>query len=141
MRAHAGIRARQKAAAVHRRARGVTLIELVIALAIIAVLAGAAIPKYTDYRERIRVAQAITDIGGLHVRLRHYMVDNNHPPPADPSAVNAHGMLGPPGGPPPGAPSAPAAASPRPWRAPGSRTSRRGPAPGAGRSGATSAPG
>ena len=99
MRAHAGIRARQKAAAVHRRARGVTLIELAIALAIIAVLAGAAIPKYIDYRERIRVAQAITDIGGLNVRLRNYMVDNNHVPPPDLNAINAAGMPDPWGAP------------------------------------------
>jgi general secretion pathway protein G len=92
MRAHAGIRARQNAAAVHRRARGLTLIELLITLAIIAVLAGAAIPKYNDYRERIRVVQAITDIGGLNVRLRHYMVDNNHLPPPDLNAINAAAM-------------------------------------------------
>jgi len=56
MRAHAGIRARQEMAAVHRRARGLTLIELLIALAIIAVLVGVAIPKYSEYRERVRVA-------------------------------------------------------------------------------------
>lgn len=93
--AHAALRARKRLAAVHRRARGVTLIELAIALAIVAVLAGAAIPKYNDYRERIRVAQAVTDIGGLNVRLRHYMVDNNHMPPPDLNAINAAGMLDP----------------------------------------------
>ena len=93
--AHAGLRARHDAAAVHRRARGLTLIEILIVLAILAVLAGAAIPKVFDYRERIRVQQAMTDIAALNVQLRQYMLDNDHFPPASLSAINAAAMLDP----------------------------------------------
>lgn len=97
MRAHAGTRARPEAASVYRRASGLTLIELAIVLAIIAVLAGAAIPKFNDYRERIRVAQAITDIAEINLRLRDYMLD--HVPPPDLNAIDAAEMLDPWGAP------------------------------------------
>lgn len=99
MRAHAGKRARQRSASLHGRARGLTLIEMLIVLAILAVLAGAAIPKITDYRERIRVQQAVTDIAALNVRLRNYMLDNNHMPPPGLDAINAAGMPDPWGSP------------------------------------------
>jgi general secretion pathway protein G len=95
MRAHAGKRARQETAAVRRYVRGLTLIELLVLLAICAVLAGAAIPKYSDYRERIRVAQAITDIAALNAQLRQYTNDNNYLPPDSLATINADAMLDP----------------------------------------------
>jgi general secretion pathway protein G len=62
--------------------RGFTVIEVLIVLAIIGVLGAIALPKYQDYRERIRVAQAITDIRAANAVLRSYMNDNNAPPPS-----------------------------------------------------------
>src|SRR5258705_13620046 len=95
MRAHAGIRARQVAASARRHARGLTLIEVLIVLAILGVLAGAAIPKFYDYRERIRVQHAVAEIAALNVSLRNYMLDNNHQPPPGLDAINAAGTLDP----------------------------------------------
>jgi general secretion pathway protein G len=95
MRAHAGIRARQGRAAAYRHARGFTLVEVLIALAIVGVIAGVALPKYADYRERIRVAQAITDIAAMNVKLRQYMIDNNHVPPPSLAEINAAAALDP----------------------------------------------
>jgi len=95
MRVHAGLRARLDAAAAHRRARGLTLIEMMIVLAILGVIAGIAIPRYFDYRERIRVQQAVTDIAGLNVRLRQYMLDDKDAPPASLATIGASGMLDP----------------------------------------------
>jgi general secretion pathway protein G len=50
-------------------------VELFIVLAIIGVVAGIAIPRYVDYRERIKVAQAIADIRMLSVLINNYQLD------------------------------------------------------------------
>jgi general secretion pathway protein G len=57
-------------------ARGMTVLELMIGVLIVAVLAGIATSGYQNYRERIRVSQAVTDIGAMSVQIKHYMVDN-----------------------------------------------------------------
>jgi len=63
-----------------RRARGQTIVELMIGLLIAVVLVAIAIVGYQNYRERIRVSQAITDIGAMSVIIKHYIVDNQSPP-------------------------------------------------------------
>jgi len=77
-----------------RRSAGFTLLELAIGLAIIAVLAGIALPAYSDYAERVRVAQAIADIRVLFVSIHKYE-DDNHDVPPDLAAVGAAGKLDP----------------------------------------------
>lgn len=61
---------------------GFTAIELMIAIAIIAVAAAIALPSYSSYQDRAKVSQAITEIGALNAKLRLYMVDNTFPPPS-----------------------------------------------------------
>jgi general secretion pathway protein G len=94
MRAHAGIRARHETALVPRRARGFTIIEIVIVLAIAAVIAAVALPRFQDYSERTRVFQAVTDIGAMNVELTTRMNDT-HAAPADLSEIGAAGKLDP----------------------------------------------
>jgi general secretion pathway protein G len=67
-----------------------TLPELLIVLAILAVLAVVAFPRYADYQERIRIAQAIIDIKDLDVKLQQYRLDN----PAFPEDLSPIGMSG-----------------------------------------------
>ena len=53
-----------------------TLVELLLVLAIIDVLMGVAIPKYNEYQERIKQAQAIEDIQVIQTLIKHYALDS-----------------------------------------------------------------
>ncbi|MEE4301134.1 MAG: type IV pilin protein [Pseudomonadales bacterium] len=55
------------------RQRGITLIELLIALVIVGILTAVALPLYTRYQERSYAAQAMADLGVCAQALeRHY---------------------------------------------------------------------
>jgi len=61
---------------------GLTLIEVMVAIAIIVVAAAIALPSYSSYQDRAKFSQAVTDIGAINAKLRLYMVDNTFPPPS-----------------------------------------------------------
>jgi len=52
--------------------RGFTLIELVLAMALVALLTSIAIPAYRSYVERANESRAIQDIGGLQLSLYRF---------------------------------------------------------------------
>jgi general secretion pathway protein G len=62
-------------ARLRRLFRGFTLIEMTLVVGVIAVLALLAFPKYADYRERVRVDQAIADIVMMSVTIAAYYND------------------------------------------------------------------
>ena len=66
----------------HQGLTGLTVIELMVAIAIIAVATTIALPSYSNYVERTKVSRAIDDIGAINAKLRLYMVDNAVPPPS-----------------------------------------------------------
>ena len=63
------------------RNTGFTLLELMFALAITAILTAVAVPAYRTYIERTRTTTAIADIGEIHLRIQRFIVNDGNPPP------------------------------------------------------------
>ena len=63
-----------------KKQQGFTLIELMIAVAIIGILAAVAIPQYQDYTARAQVSEAVTLLGGLKTPvIDHYTMNGVYP--------------------------------------------------------------
>lgn len=73
---------------------GFTLVELLIVVAIIAVLMAIAVPSYEHYRDRVLVAQAKSEILSLSVAIAQYTADNRVFPDSL-AAIGKAGMLDP----------------------------------------------
>ena len=57
-------------------APGFTLIEMMIVVAIVAVLAAIALPGYTDYVRRSRIIEATSRLADHRVRMEQYFLDS-----------------------------------------------------------------
>lgn len=66
--------------------KGFTLIELMIAIAIIGILAASAVPMYSTYRQRARAAEAQIMLKQLADAQIAYFLDNDNFYPADGNA-------------------------------------------------------
>lgn len=76
------------------RPAGFTLVEILIVLAIVAILASIAQGAYSRYREKSRVTQAVTDIGAIAVAIKMYEIEERQLPPSL-AAVRAGDRLDP----------------------------------------------
>ena len=56
--------------------RGFTLIELMITIAVIAILSAIALPSYTNYVRRGKLAEAASSLSELRLRAEKYFADN-----------------------------------------------------------------
>jgi type IV pilus assembly protein PilE len=59
-----------------RKARGFTLIEILVTVAIVAILAAFAIPNYSRYVTRGKLVQAADELANLRIRMEQYYQDN-----------------------------------------------------------------
>ena len=66
---------RSVAASNRPRAPGFTLLELMIVVVIVAVLAGIALPNYSDYVKRGKIMEAITGLSDFRQRYEQYFLD------------------------------------------------------------------
>ena len=60
--------------------RGFTLIEVMVTVAIIAILAAIALPNYTDYVTRGRVVEATANLSDARAKMEQYFQDNRSYP-------------------------------------------------------------
>lgn len=51
------------------------------AVAILGALVAIALPSYQNYREKVRIHEAVTDMAGISMNLKAYQVDNKYFPP------------------------------------------------------------
>ncbi len=65
-----------------RSIAGFTLIEVMITVAIVAILASIALPNYFDYITRSRIVEAKTNLADMRTRLEQYFLDNRAYPAA-----------------------------------------------------------
>ncbi|MEQ8819619.1 MAG: prepilin-type N-terminal cleavage/methylation domain-containing protein, partial [Sumerlaeia bacterium] len=63
-----------------RGPRAFTLIELLITVAIIAILAAIAVPNFLEAQTRAKVSRVKNDLRTLATSIEAYTVDNNRPP-------------------------------------------------------------
>ncbi len=67
---------RGHAAKVGRAAQGFTLIEVMIVVAIVAILAAVALPNYSDYVKRGKIIEATSGLSDMRTRYEQFFLDN-----------------------------------------------------------------
>lgn len=76
------------------RVRGFTVIELMITLAMVAIIAAVAMPNYMDNITRGKIVEATSNLSDMRVRLEQHFADNR----AYPNACAAYAAGTPPAG-------------------------------------------
>lgn len=59
-----------------QRHSGFTLIEMLITMAVVAILAAIALPNYTAYIARSKIAEATTNLLAMRVKMEQFFQDN-----------------------------------------------------------------
>ena len=80
------------------RSNGFTFIELSIIVAILGLIMVLGVPQYNEYRNRVDINQAETDISSISLIISDFLLTNNRLP-ADLAAIGMNGMPDPWGNP------------------------------------------
>ena len=67
------------------RSRGFTLIEVMITVAIVAILSAIAIPSYNEYIRRARITDAVSSLSDMRNKMEQYFQDNRSWAPPGPA--------------------------------------------------------
>jgi type IV pilus assembly protein PilE len=59
-----------------RHAKGFTLIEMMITVAIVAILAAVAVPAYSQYVMRSKISEAVANLSDMRVKMEQHFLDN-----------------------------------------------------------------
>jgi type IV pilus assembly protein PilE len=72
-------------------AKGFTLIEVMIVVAIVAILAAVALPSYSEHTRRAKIIEATSQLADFRVRMEQFFLDNR----TYRNAANACGVAAP----------------------------------------------
>lgn len=59
-----------------RKASGFTLLELMIAVAVVAILASIGYPAYTEYVTRSKISEAVANLTDMRAKMEQFFLDN-----------------------------------------------------------------
>lgn len=67
--------------------KGLTMLELAVAMTVVGILAAIAIPNYMNFMRDVRAAQAVADIQAVRAAVYLYFGDNQQWPPEEQAGV------------------------------------------------------
>lgn len=78
-----------------KRQRGFTLVEIMLGIALVALILAVAVPTYTNIIDRMRISRAVSDIQVISMTLTRFRINNNDQLPDSLAEIGKDTMLDP----------------------------------------------